>query len=106
MTDIEIKTLVVEEDRPTHIAKHKVTVREVLEIVSGDYIYVEGKHDRWQLIGKTKQARFLAVIVGKRSAKNTYGLITARPTSRKERRFYKEFLKQRGGEKDENSNKN
>ena len=106
MIEIEIKELIIEEDRPAHIARHKVTIKEVLEIVSGDYVYIEGKYSRWQLIGKTRRTRFLTIIVGERSKKNTYGLITARPANRKERRFYKEFLEQRGGEKNHKNNKN
>ncbi|MBI2326926.1 BrnT family toxin [Candidatus Curtissbacteria bacterium] len=92
--DINVDTLIVEEDRLGHIAKHGVTLKEILEIISQDYIYIEGKHGRWLLIGKTKMGRFLTVVVGSRPEKNTRGLVTARPSSREERSFYKEFTLQ------------
>ena len=101
----KIEYLIIEEDRPVHVLKHKVTIGEVLEVISKDYIYIQAKHSRWQLIGKTKKNRFLTIILGKRSEKNTYGLVTARSASRKERSFYKEFTFQLGGEENEDERK-
>lgn len=101
----KIECLIVEEDRPFHILKHKVTIEEVSEIISKDYVYIQAKHSRWQLIGKTRKHRFLTLILGKRSEKNTYGLVTARPASRKERSFYNEFTFQLGGEESEDEGK-
>lgn len=96
----DIEELIVEEDRPEHIAKHKVKVEEVGEVLSGEYVWVKAKLDRWKVIGKTKRARFLAIIVGKRHKKGIYGLVTARPAKREERDFYYEFTLQLGGAKD------
>lgn len=105
--DLKVDYLIIEDDRPEHILKHKVTIEEVLEIILGDYVYIQAKHGRWQLIGKTKKSRFLAIILGKRLKINTYGLVTARPASRKERDFYKEFTFQLGGEENKHGeNKN
>lgn len=101
----KIECLIIEEDRPGHILKHHVTTEEVSEIISKDYVYIKAKHGRWQLIGKTKKSRFLTIILGKRSEKNTYGLVTARPASRKERSFYKEFTFQLAGEEDKDEKK-
>lgn len=98
MDDLTIEELIIEEDRPGHIAKHKVTIDEVLEIISTDYVFIQGKYNRWLLIGKTKRNRFLTVVVGKRKQKDTYGLVTARPSSKSERSFYQEFTYQVGGE--------
>lgn len=64
---MDIDELIIEEDRPEHIAKHKVTIKEVKEIVEGDYVYIQGKQARWLLIGKTKKKRFLTIVVGERS---------------------------------------
>ncbi len=64
--DVIVETLVIEEDRKEHIAKHKVTIDEVIEIVSGDYVYIQGKLERWLLIGKTKKERFLSIVIGQR----------------------------------------
>lgn len=96
--DVKIGKLIVEEDRPEHIAKHKVKVDEVLEVVYGDYAYIQGKQDRWLLIGKTKKNRFLTIVVGARKDENVYGLITARPSNKEERSFYQEFILNQGGE--------
>lgn len=96
--DIQIDELVIEGDRPAHIAKHTIKLAEVLEIIDGNYVYIQGKLDRWLLTGKSKKKRFLTIVVGKRRKKNTYGLITARPSSKEERSFYKEFTTQIGGE--------
>lgn len=103
--DLKIDHLIIEEDRPSHIAKHNIKIEEVLEVMSTDYVYIQAKHGRWQIIGKTKKNRFLSIIVGKRSEENTYGLVTTRPSSREERSFYKEFATQLGGEKNERGRK-
>lgn len=89
--DIIIGELIIEKDRSEHISKHKVTIEEVLEIVNGDYVYIDGKLGRWLLIGKTKKKKFLTVVVGERNKNNVYGLVTARPSSKEERSFYNEF---------------
>jgi len=99
--DLVVKVLVVDEHRIAHIARHQVTIEEVQEVVSGDYAYIKGREDRWLLIGKTKTGRFLTVVVGERSQKNTYGLVTARPASREERSFYREMALEEGGEEDD-----
>jgi len=39
--DIEIDELIIEEDRPSHIARHNVTVSEVAEVVKGDYVFIQ-----------------------------------------------------------------
>lgn len=96
--DVIIEKLIVERGREEHIAKHEVTLEEVIEIVSGDYAYIQGKLKRRLLIGKTKKGRFLTIIVGTRRQKNTYGLVTARPTRKEEKSFYKEFILEGGGE--------
>lgn len=98
--DLVIATLVVDEHRIEHIASHGVTLDEVQEIVSGDYAYIQGRENRWLLIGRTEQGRFLTVVVGERSQRDTYGLVTARPASREERSFYQEMALEQGGEED------
>jgi len=59
---------------------------------------ISAREERGILIGKTKTGRFLTVVVGERSQKDTYGLVTARPASRKERRFFQEMVQKQGGE--------
>lgn len=98
--DVKIDELIIEEDRPAHITKHKVTIEEVFEVLSEDYLVIEGKLGRSLLIGKTKNRRLITVIVGARSGVNRYGLVTARSTKKKEKQLYQDKFKT-GGEKDE-----
>jgi uncharacterized DUF497 family protein len=100
--DVIVDTLIIEEDRPDHIAKHNIIIDEVLEVLTGDYVYIAGRENRWLVIGKTARKVFLTIVIGERSEKNTYGLITARAARRKERSFYIEYATQEGGEEDEN----
>lgn len=94
--DFTIDELIVENDRPSHIARHNVTVKEVNEIVNGDYVFIQAKYGRWQLIGKTRRGRFLSIFIGERVKKGIYGLVTARPANKKEKSFYKEITLQGG----------
>ena len=99
--EVIVDTLIIEEDRPDHIAKHNIIIDEVLEVLTGDYVYIAGRENRWLVIGKTARKVFLTIVIGERSKENTYGLITARPAGRKERSFYIEYTTQGGGEEDE-----
>src|SRR5688572_28584794 len=99
--EVIVDTLIIEEDRPAHIAKHNIIIDEVLEVLTGDYVYIAGRENRWLLIGKTVKKVFLTIVVGERPEENTYGLITARPARREERSFYIEYITQKGGDDDE-----
>src|SRR5687768_9367887 len=99
--EVIVDTLIIEEDRPAHIAKHNINIDEVLEVLTGDYVYIAGRENRWLIIGKTARNVFLTIVLGERPEQNTYGLITARPARREERSFYIEYATQRGGEDDE-----
>src|SRR5687767_6161810 len=99
--EVIVETLIIEEDRPAHIAKHNIIIDEVLEVLTGDYVYFSGRENRWLVIGKTAKKVFLTIVLGERTQANTYGLITARPASRKERSFHIEYTTQGGGEENE-----
>ncbi|MDO8573959.1 MAG: hypothetical protein Q7R77_04405 [Candidatus Daviesbacteria bacterium] len=96
--DIVVEELIINKDRPEHIARHDIKEAEVRELTEGNYTYIQGKLGRWILIGKTKKGRVLAVVVGAREKKGVYGLVTARSANREERSFYDEFEKIAGGE--------
>lgn len=98
MIKFRIKELIIEKDRPEHIAKHKIKIAEVKEVVSGDYVYIKSREDRWLLIGKTKPGKFLTIVIGERTEPETYGLVTARPSRKEEREFYQEYTLMHGGE--------
>ena len=99
--DVIVETLIIEDDRPSHIAKHNIIIDEVLEVLTGDYVYFSGRENRWLVIGKTAKKVLLTIVLGERLQENTYGLITARAARRKERSFYIEYITQRGGEEED-----
>src|SRR5215217_4857699 len=107
--DLVIDELIIEDDRPEHIRKHGVTVDEVVEVVSVDYVFFKGKFDRWVLIGQSEQGKFLTIVLGERETPTAFGLVTARPAHITERRFYNKIVEQeveaKGGEthNDENN---
>ena len=101
MKDLTVDTLIIEDDRPVHIAKHNITIDEVLEVLISDYTYISGRDNRWLLIGKTVKKRFITIILGERSQRNTYGLVTVRPARREEQSFYLEYTTQQGGGEDD-----
>lgn len=39
--DLIIEELIVEEDRPNHIAKHNVMIEEILEVIEGNYLFIK-----------------------------------------------------------------
>lgn len=88
--DVIVDELIIEEDRPEHIAKHGITVDNVLEIVFGDYVSAKGKSKRTLLIGRTSNYGLITVIVGKRTGINKYGLVTARSAKKKEKALYQD----------------
>lgn len=99
--DLNIKSLIIQEDRPEHIARHDVTVEEVLEVLNKDYVFCKGKLGRWLVIGKTSTERLLTIVIGERKQQGIYGLVTARVSKKKERNFYLEFTSQIGVENDQ-----
>jgi uncharacterized DUF497 family protein len=101
LKEIIVEILIIEKDRPGHIAKHNIIIDEVLEVLTDDYVYIAGRENRWLIIGKTVKKVFLTIVLGERPEENTYGLITARPARRNERSFYIEYITQKGGDEDE-----
>lgn len=98
MEDLLIETLIIEEDRPAHIAKHGISLDEVFEVIEQNYVYIKGREDRWLLIGKTRKERFLTIVIGQRDERRTFGFVTARPSRKEEKSFYIELTAQQGGE--------
>ncbi len=87
--NIEIDELLWEERNEIHISRHAVGREEVEEACERQVDVVAGKYDRYMLFGKTKEKRYLTVILA-RVAGKTYYVVTARDSSRKEKRYAKE----------------
>ena len=76
-----------------HVARHSVTVQEADEACHGDPVALKSYLERIIVIGPTQAGRMLAVVLEPEST-DVYRPITARPASRKERRYYQQ---QKGG---------
>lgn len=72
-----------------HIARHKVLSEEVEEVIEGKILTFTAKKGRIMIIGKTKSARTLAIILEKIEG-GKYFVVTARDADRKERKIYQE----------------
>lgn len=72
-----------------HIARHKVTPDEAEEVCQSNPLVQEGKKGRLLIIGFTKMRRILTVILD-REGEGIYYPVTARPSSKREKKIYKD----------------
>jgi uncharacterized protein len=90
---LHIRQLIWNPGNIAHLARHAVTVDEAEEVCHGDPVSLQSYAYRIVLIGPTQAARMLAVIL-EPVGDDVYFPVTARPASRKERRYYDQ---QKGG---------
>lgn len=86
---IVINELIWDEFNLNHIQKHDVTQLEIIEASQKIKLILESKFKRLAVIGKTKNNRLITFILDKKD-KDSYYLVTARDTSRVERRIINE----------------
>ncbi len=86
---IVINELIWDEFNLNHIQKHNVTQLEIVEASQKVKSILEGNLGRLVVIGKTKNKRLITFILDKKG-KDNYYLVTARDTSRVERRIINE----------------
>lgn len=84
MTRIVIKKLVWDAYNLEHIKKHNIAVDEAEEAVKNFISHKKGKKGRYLAIGKSG-SRLISLIV-RRESVGVYYLVTARDSSKKERR--------------------
>lgn len=72
-----------------HIARHGVTMQEVEQVCAGTFTTRQSYAGRVLLVGSTYDGRMLAVVLEPQDNREYY-VVTARPTSRRERRRYQE----------------
>jgi len=84
MTRIVIKKLLWDAYNIEHIKKHSITVGEAEEAVKNFISHKKGKRGRCIAIGKSG-SRIISLIV-RRESVGVYYLVTARDSSKKERR--------------------
>lgn len=92
---IVIRRLIWDSWNVSHIARHQVSPEEVEQVCHNDPFSDTGKKGRIRLIGPTDGGRMLSIILDPEEEAGVYYPVTARPASRKERRYYNE---QKGGE--------
>lgn len=83
--EIELSELQWDEFNVEHIAKHDVTAREVEETCSNKIYIDETYGGRYLLVGRTNQDRMVSIVLVN-VGKNKYYALTARDSSRGERR--------------------
>ena len=86
---IVINELIWDEFNLNHIQKHDVTQLEIVEACQKIKLILESKFKRLAVVGKTKNNRLITFILDKKD-KDSYYLVTARDTSRTERRMLNE----------------
>lgn len=79
-------------ERREHIARHRVSVEEVEEIVYGRHYAVKTKQGRYRLIGQTANGRYMVVIL-EPSDYGWFDPVTARDAMQNERKLYIEKVK-------------
>lgn len=70
-----------------HIARHQVSPREVEQVCNGEHIQRAAYAGRIMVIGLSQAGRALSVVLDPEGG-DIYYVVTARPSSRKERRIY------------------
>jgi uncharacterized DUF497 family protein len=80
----------ITEGAKRHIASHNVRVEEVITIFEQDY-FVKREGRRYELIGRTREGRFLALFLDRE--KDKFKLITARDATKAEKELYKKKAK-------------
>jgi uncharacterized DUF497 family protein len=80
----------ITEGAKRHIASHNVRAEEVITIFERDY-FVKREGKRYELIGRTKDGRFLALFMEKK--KDKFKLVTARDATKTEKELYKKKVK-------------
>ncbi|MBU1130259.1 BrnT family toxin [Patescibacteria group bacterium] len=83
---MELKELVWNDFNSKHILKHKVNKTETEEACNNRKLVLSAKNKRLLLIGKTKKGRILSIVLDKIKPSKYY-IVTARDSSKKERRL-------------------
>lgn len=71
----------------SHVARHGVTTREVEAVYRGLFVFGSAYGGRFTIIGRTDGGRMLTIVLEPFAASHYYP-VTARPSSRAERRQY------------------
>jgi len=83
---MELKELVWDDFNSRHILKHKVNKTETEQACNNQKLVLSAKNNRLLLIGKTNKGRILSIVLVKIKP-GKYYIVTARDSSRKERKL-------------------
>lgn len=92
---VDVRHLVWDPRNVTHIARHGVTPQEVQDVCFGDHVSVASYLGREVVTGLASSGRFITAVVEAVGETGNYYTVSARPASRKERRYYHD--QQEGG---------
>ncbi|KKR33363.1 MAG: hypothetical protein UT63_C0018G0003 [Candidatus Gottesmanbacteria bacterium GW2011_GWC2_39_8] len=84
---IQINKIVWDDWNTEHIGKHKVSADEVEEVCRKTQNVLTTYGGRIMVLGRTKEGRFLSVILSPKDEKSYY-VVTARDMSQKERKYF------------------
>jgi uncharacterized protein len=84
---ISVRRLTWDPRNVAHIAAHQVSPEEVEQVCHGSPVALGSYDERLILIGPTRAGRMLATVLEPEGG-GIYYPVTARPASRKERRYY------------------
>ena len=87
---VHVQLLIWDPGNVAHIARHDVQRHEVEEVCHGSPVDLKSYKERIVLIGPTQAGRMLAVVLQSQAERGMYYPVTARPASRRERRYYQE----------------
>ena len=87
---VAIRRLVWDPVNVRHIARHGVNPHEVEDVCRAGHISFQSHLGRLAIIGQTEAGRALTVVLELESEPETYYVVTARPSSRKERRHFRQ----------------
>ncbi|MEZ4667875.1 MAG: BrnT family toxin [Anaerolineae bacterium] len=85
---VVVKKLIWDNWNVAHIARHQVTQEEVEEVCQGEVVVLDAKKGRLMVAGLTTANRFISVVLDPELQEGVYYPVTARSSSRKERRHY------------------
>lgn len=95
---VRVKQLVWDEWNITHIARHEVIPEEVEEICHSDALVQQGHRGRLLIIGLTRGNKMITVIIDPEPEKGVYYVVTARSSSKRERKIYRHEKGDEGNE--------
>ena len=85
---MRINDLIIEPGQDDHIARHRVTVDEIRDVVFGDPAIRRERQGYYRFGGQTRGGRYLTVFLAPREP-GVFSLVTAREATDAERRHYR-----------------